>query len=148
MVPYPVNRSWDSETSIALSKQLSGLGEGSGLLMEFESAYKRGRSVVVATAQNDKDMLTLGDALLQSGILARITGDLNLIKLNVPDYDVVSLSVGNKYSTGNKENVSFIDSLLFSNPYTLYALIGVALVVMSLLAFQFLRRHRSKRAQE
>ena len=148
MVPYPVNRSWDSETSIALSKQLSGLGEGSGLLMEFESAYKRGRSVVVATAQNDKDMLTLGDALLQSGILARITGDLNLIKLNVPDYDVVSLSVGNKYSTGNKENVSFIDSLLFSNPYTLYALIGVALVVISLLAFQFLRRHRSKRAQE
>jgi hypothetical protein len=144
-VPYPINRSWDSETTIARSKQLSGLGEGSGLLMQFESANKRGRSVVVATAQNEKDLRVLGIALLQSGILARITGDLNIINLNVPQYDVVSLSVGSKYSTGNKENASVIDALLFSNPITVYLLIALVIAMISAVAYFMLRRHRESR---
>lgn len=145
-VPYPVNRSWDSETSIAQSRQLSGLGPGSGLLMQFESAHTRGRSVVLVTAQNEKDLATLGDVLLQTNILARISGDLTLIKLNVPEYDVVSLSVGKKYATGDSDKVSFIDSILFSNPYVLYALMALALLGLGLLGFLALRRIRKNRS--
>jgi len=145
IVPYPINRSWDSETTIARSKQLSGLGEGNGLLMQFESANKRGRSVVVATAQNEKDLRVLGFALLQSGILARISGDLNIINLNVPNYDVVSLSVGSKYSTGNKENASVIDAILFSHPITVYFLIALVITMISAAVYFLLRRHRESR---
>ena len=144
-VPYPVNRSWDSETSISLSTQKSGLGEGSGLLMEFESANKKGRSVVLATAQTEKDLLALGDALLKPGIQARMTGDLALIKLDVPDYDLTSLAVGKKYSTGNKGNVSIIDSFLYANIYVLYGLIALTILVLSMLGYWLLRRYRGKR---
>ena len=147
-VPYPVNRSWDSETSISLSKQKSGLGEGSGLLMEFESAHKKGRSVVLATAQTEKDLLALADALLTPGIQARMVGDLTLIRLNVPGYDLTSLTVGKKYSTGNKGNVSIIDSFLYANSYVIYLLIALAILALSMLGYWLLRRYRGKRANE
>jgi len=147
-VLYPVSRGWDSETSISLSKQNSGLGEGSGVLMEFESAHQKGRSVVLATAQTENDLLTLGDALLEPGILARITGDMALIKLNVPDYDLISMSSGKKYSTGEKGNVSLVDSLLYASAYNLYGLIALAIVLLSMVGYWLLRRYRKNRMPE
>jgi len=144
-VPYPVVRGWDSDTSIAISKQLGGLGEGSGLLMEFESGNKKGRSVVVATAQTEKDLLALADALLSPRILAGIKGDVSLIQLDVPEYDVTSLEVGKKYSTGDKGGVSVVDAFLYANTYLFYGLIALALLALSLLGFWLIRRYRSKR---
>ena len=144
-VPYPVNRSWDSETSIALSKQLSGMGDGHGALMQFESPNKRGRSVVIAMAQTENDLRALGVALLRPGLLSRVTGDVAFVRLNVPDYDVMSLSVGPRYSTGNKDNVSLLDALMFSNPYMVYAMIGLAIVGASVATYALLRRQRARR---
>jgi hypothetical protein len=144
-VPYPVSRGWDSETSISFSKQKSGLGEGSGLLMEFESVNQKGRSVVLVTAQTENDLLTLGDALLEPGILSRISGDVALIKLDVPDYDLISLSSGKKYSTGDKGDISFIDSFLYANKYIVYGLIALAIVTLSMIGYWLLRRYREKR---
>ena len=144
-IPYPVSRGWDSETSIAMSRQRAGLGEGSGLLMEFESANKRGRSVVIATAQTEKDLLALGDALLSPSIQARIRGDVSLVQLDVPEYDVVSIEVGQKYSTGDKGGISSVDAFLYKNTYFFYGLIALALVTLSLLVFWLARRHRAKR---
>ena len=147
-IPYPVNRGWDSETSISVSRQKSGLGENSGVLMEFESASNKGRSVVLATASTDKDMLSLGDALLKAGVQSRLAGDLALVKFDAPDYDLTSLSVGKKYSTGNKGNVSLVDSILYANSYAIYGLIALAIVVLSLLVYWLLRRHRVSRMAE
>lgn len=144
-IPYPVSRGWDSETSIAMSRQQGGLGEGSGLLMEFESGNKKGRSVVVATAQTEKDLLLLGDALLSPGIQARINGDVSLVQLDVPGYDVTSMEVGKKYSTGNKGGISWMDAFLYANTYVFYALIALALIVLSLFGYWLLRRYRNKR---
>ncbi|HEY5995287.1 MAG TPA: cellulose biosynthesis cyclic di-GMP-binding regulatory protein BcsB [Gallionellaceae bacterium] len=144
-IPYPVARGWDSETSIAISKQRAGLGAGSGLLMEFESPNKRGRSVVIATAQTEKDLLALGDALLSPGIQARIKGDVSLVQLDVPEYDVVSMDVGKNYSTGDKGGVSRIDAFLYANPYIFYGLIALGLVALSWFLFWLARRNRAKR---
>jgi len=144
-IPYPVSRGWDSETSIAISKQRAGLGEGAGLLMEFESGVKKGRSVVVATAQTEKDLLALGDALLSPGVQARIHGDVSLVQLDVPEYDVVSMEVGKKYSTGDKGDVSRVDAFLYANPYVFYGLIALGLVGLSWFLFWLARRNRAKR---
>jgi hypothetical protein len=144
-VPYPVTRGFDSETSIALSKQQAGLGAGNGLLMEFESANKKGRSVVVATAQTEKDLLALGDALLSPDIQARISGDVSLIQLDVPDYDVTTLSVGKKYSTGDKGGVSLVDAFLYSNTYIFYGLIALTIFLLGMVGYWLIRRYRAKR---
>jgi len=144
-IPYPVTRGWDSETSIALSRQRAGLGEGTGLLMEFQSGNRKGRSVVVATAQTEKDLLGLGDALLSPAIQARVSGDVALVQLDVPGYDVVSMQVGRKYSTGDKGGISELDAFFYAHPYVFYALIAAALVALGLLAFWLARRHRAGR---
>ena len=147
-IPYPVSRGWDSETAIALSKQQAGLGEGTGLLMEFESPNQKGRSVLVATAQTENDLAALGDALLSPGIQARIKGDVSLVQLDVPEYDVVSMEVGKKYSTGDKGHISQLDAFLYANPYVFYVSIAAALLALSLLGFWLARRHRAKRMGE
>ncbi len=145
-IPYPVTRGWDTETAIALTKQQAGLGDNTGLLMEFQSPYQDGRSVVVATAQTEPSLRTLGDALLSPGIQARIKGDASLVQLDVPDYDVVSLTgVGKRYSTGDKGKTSSLDAFLYANPYVLYTLIGAALLALSWLGFWLARRHRTER---
>lgn len=147
LVPYPVSRGWDSETSIALSKQRGGLGEGSGLLMQFESANQKGRSVVLVTAQTEKDLLALGDALLSSSIQARIHGDVSLIQLDEPEYGVTSLKVGKKYSTGNKGDISAVDAFLYANTYVFFGLIVMAILSLSMVGYWLIRRYRGKRIQ-
>jgi hypothetical protein len=147
-VPYPVQRGWDSETSIALSRQQGGLGEGTGLLMQFESGNKKGRSVVLVTAQTQKDLLALGDALLSPGVQARIKGDVALVQLDVPGYGVTSLEAGRKYSTGDKGGISALDAFLYANTYVFYGLIVLAILALSLLGYWGLRRYRRKRVPE
>ncbi len=144
-IPYPVSRGWDSETTISFSKQLSGLGNGTGLVMEFESPYKKGRSVVLMTAQDDGDVAKLGDALLQPDILARMKGGVSLIKLNVPNYDVVSISVGKKYTTGEKGDISFASSFLYAHPYVFYGILALILIMLGLIAYKLLSSYRKKR---
>jgi hypothetical protein len=146
-VPYPVSRGWDSETAIALSKQQGGLGEGTGLLMQFESPNKTGRTLVLATAQTEKDLLLLGDALLSPGIQNSMSGDVALIRLDVPEYEVTSLSVGKKYSTGDKGSTSGVDAFLYGNIYVLYGLIALAIILLSVVGYWLLRKYRGKRTK-
>ena len=146
-IPYPVVKGWDTDTSITLSKQKGGLGEGSGLLMEFESPIKSGRSVVLVTAQDDKNLLTLGDALLHPGIQARLKGDVALIRLDVLDYDLHTMTIGDKYSTGDKGDISTLDSFLFSYPSVRYGLIVLTIILLGAIGYWLLRRHYGKRIQ-
>jgi hypothetical protein len=146
-VPYPVARGWDSEISIAHSKQQGGLGPDSGLLMEFESPSHKGRSIIVATAQTGSDLLKLGDAMLAPGVQSSIYGDLALIRLDTPDYDVTSVETGRHYSTGNRGDISFIDAFLYSNIYMFYGLIALSIVLLGLIGYWLIRRYRRKRLQ-
>ena len=83
-VPYPISRGWDSEAAISVTKQQSGLGHGIGAIMEFESVYKRGRSIILLTAERGEDLLMLGDAILEPDIQARMKGDVTLIESSLP----------------------------------------------------------------
>lgn len=144
-VPYPAIGSWNAEASIAYSTQQSGLGTGTGIIMEFESMYKKGRSVLVFTSKNNEGLAALGDAVLDPGVQGGITGDLAVIDLTNPKYPVTSLQVGNKYSTGNKGNISLLDSFLYANIYVFYGAIAASIVALGLLGHWGLRRYRARR---
>lgn len=144
-VPYPISRGWNSEAALSNSKQQSGLGHGIGAIMEFESLYKRGRSIILLTAESGEDLSLLGDAILEPNVQGRLEGDVALIELTSPKYKVTSMMVGNKYSTGNKGEVSFIDSFLHKYPYVFYVLGVFAILALSMLGYKVLRRYRAKR---
>ena len=144
-IPYPVSRDWENETTISISQQKSGMGPGSGLVTEFESPYQKGRSVVLVTAENENDLATLGDALLQPDILSRMKGGVSLIRLDVPGYDLVSLSVGKKYTTGEKGNISVVYSFLYAHPYAFYGILILAFFSLGFVGYMLLSRYRRKR---
>lgn len=144
-VDYPISRGWDSETSIAKSKQQGGLGEDLGLVMEFESPDIKGRTVVLVTAQTEKGLLQLSDALLSPGVQNSVNGDAALLKLNVPEYEVTSMLVGKRYTTGDKGETSGVDAFLYGNIYVLYGLIISAIILLSRIGYWLLRRYRRKR---
>lgn len=139
-VPYPVVRSWEGEEQIAYSKQKSALGDSKGVFMQFQSPYKEGRSMMVATATTSAGVYELSKALLDYGVQASIKGDVALIELSPPDYRVYSLNVGQSFFTGKSGDISKIDFYLHSYPYIYYVALAAAILIISFTAFYFLRR--------
>lgn len=144
-VPYPAVGSWNSETTIAQSTQHSQLASGTGLIMEYESFYTKGRSIVLFTAQDNASLSALGEAMLDPGVQGGITGDLVFVDLSKPDYPVTSLNTGKSYTTGNKGSIWTVDSFLFANSYVFYGLIALLLLLLALVAYWGLRRFRAHR---
>jgi hypothetical protein len=144
-VPYPISRGWDTEAAISNTRQQSGLGHGIGALMEFESIYKRGRSILLLTAENSEDLSTLGDAMLEPNVQGRLKGDAALIELTAPKYKVTAMAVGKKYTTGDQGEVSLIDSFLHEYLYVFYGLVAALIVILAMFGYWVLRRYRAKR---
>ena len=144
-VPYPVVHGWGDETQFAFSRQLSGLTKGMGALMEFESPYAAGKSVILLTAASAEELLALSLAIVNPGVQAGIKGDLVLLDLSAPDKNMVAVSVGKKYFSGKADALSRLDAYLYAYPWLYRGLLGAVVVVLSLGLFYFLLRYRKKR---
>ncbi|MDH3973123.1 MAG: cellulose biosynthesis cyclic di-GMP-binding regulatory protein BcsB [Deltaproteobacteria bacterium] len=144
-VPYPVVRSWEGEEQIAFSRQKSSLGTDKGVFMQFQSPYREGRTMMVATATTSQGVYGLTEALLDYGVQAKIKGDVALIELDPPDYLVYPLKVGEDYFTGKSGQISKIDFYLHSYPYLYHLSLGITILVLALVTFYFLRRYWKKR---
>jgi len=144
-VPYPVIRSWEDEEQIAYSKQKSALGDDKGIFMQFQSPYKEGRSMMVATATTSAGIYELSKALLDYGIQGNIKGDVALIGLTPPDYSIHSLNVGKSFFTGKSGNISKVDFYLHSYPYIYYVSLAATILIITFAAFYFLKRRWKKR---
>src|SRR6185436_1295021 len=90
-VPYPVVRGWNTEASAATSRQQSALGSSRGLLMQFQSPYQPGRSVILLTASAADDLLLTSQMLLTGQVQAQSKGDLVLIEPGTPDPKVTAM---------------------------------------------------------
>lgn len=147
-VPYPVVRSWDSELTLALSQQVSSAGKGVGALMQFESPYRLGRSVILVTAGGDEDIATMGQALLDPAVQGAAQGDLMLVDLSkAPEYKATSLRVGERYSTGNKGEITRFEAYLYAHPRIFYGVLFGSILALAAVAFVSLRNYRRKRSR-
>ena len=144
-VPYPVSRGWDSEEAPAITQQQSGLGAGMGVLMEFESTLKRGRSIILLAADSENDLRRVGEAMLEPSVQANLRGGIALINLTAPEYKVSTMAVGKKYTTGDGGKISPIDSFLYKYPYAFYGLAVFIVLALGMMGFWALRRLRAKR---
>jgi hypothetical protein len=147
-VPYPVVRGWNTETTAAMSRQQSALGTGRGLLMQFQSPYQTGRSVVMLTASNPEDLVATSRMLLTGQVQAETKGDLVLIEPGEKEPKVTAISAGARYATGKKGTYSAVDSFLYTNPVAYYVAIALTLLAFTAALFFVLRRWRAKRTQK
>jgi cellulose synthase operon protein B len=146
-IPYPIARGWDTETAVAISRQSSRLGPGVGVVMQYESPLQLGHSVVLILAETSEDVSKLGLALLDPAVQGAVKGDLMFIEFGEPEkHKVLAMSVGPRYTSGNKGDVNPIDAFLFSNPWTFYALVALVVLGLAGLTWLALRRYRRKRS--
>jgi hypothetical protein len=144
LVAYPVVASWEGDVTYALSLQRSEMGKGYGAIMQFQSPSKKGRSVFLVTAADSVELQKLSLALLDPGVQSNSKGDLSFIRLNPPDYDVYTVSVGDKFFTGKLGKISSFEIYLHSNPYLYYVAIGLLVLVSGGLIYIILRRRKRK----
>lgn len=147
-VAYPVTHGWESDFSLAHIQQTSSLGDGNGLLMQFESPYQKGKTVMTFSAENDKDLLGLSHALFDHEAEEKIFGDIALIEISHPKPKVSSLEVGDKYITGKNGEISDVDSFLHSYPYVYFVLLGILILGLSYTIYSLLKRYRATRKLE
>jgi hypothetical protein len=144
-VPYPVVRGWNADVASAFSKQQSALGSGRGLLMQFQSPFQAGRSVVMLTAGSAEDVLATSRMLLTGQVQSQSKGDLVLIEPGDKEPRITSIHAGASYATGKKGTYSPIESFLYTRPMAYYGAIGAGLAIITLALFFVLRRWRAKR---
>lgn len=147
-VAYPVTHGWEGESSLIHIRQTSSLGEGNGLLMQFESPFYKGKTVMTVSAENDKDLLRLSHALFGHEIEEQIFGDISLIEMTQRKPKVFSLEVGNKYITGKNGEISEVESFFHSYPYFYFVLSGMLILALSYLIYSLLKRYRAVRKLE
>lgn len=145
VVPYPVVRSWKGEASMAFSKQVSEISANRGFMMEFQSPFVEGRTILLITAHSTKDLLVLSEALIEPVVQGAIKGDVVMIDLTPPDYNVSALDIGQKYFTGKSGKVSKLDFYLQSYPYIYQLALGFIILFITSIGFYFLMRHRKRR---
>lgn len=144
-IAYPVLRDWGDTIVWANSKQRSGLGSNIGLVMENQSPYKPGRTLITMAAVTAGDALALSYALMESGVQANIKGDLSLVQLTPPDYIVDTESVGEKYSVGKYGKFEWKDYIFSFVKEYYYIFLAVTFVVLSAGLYAWLRAHERRR---
>jgi hypothetical protein len=146
LVPYPVIRSWAQEVSIAYSTQTgAALGPRRGLLMQFESPFKIGRTMMVLTAADNDDLLSVSRQLLLPAVQGQARGNIALVELGGDEPKVMAMDTGKRYTTGKAGTVTRIESLLYTRPVLHYAVLLGALVLLSVVVYVLMRRRRARK---
>lgn len=147
-ISYPVLRDWGDVVVYAKSKQRSGLGSNIGLIMENQSPYRQGRTIITLTAVSAEDVLALSHALLESEVHSNLRGDLALVQLSPPDYKVDTESVGEKYSVGKRGKFSWKDYILSAVQEYYYFFLVMAFIILSVTFYAVLKAHERRRHRE
>jgi len=144
-VPYPVIRSWQEEVTFAYSDQVATLGTGRAVLMQFQSPFEAGRTVLVFSAADNDDLVSVSRELLNPAVQAQARGDVVLIELAEPEPKVSAMDTGKHYIVGKAGSSQIIESLLFTRPVLFYAVLVALLGLVSIALYYVLRRHRARR---
>lgn len=129
----------------AFSRQVSGLGGERALLSQFQSPYRIGRSVVLLSAASSQELFRGAVMMWEPVVQGRIAGDLAILELTSPEFQVASAEMGSKYYVGERGPVSRLSSLLYTYPWLFLGLLVAAFIILAYAIYHLLRRQRRKR---
>ena len=132
---------------MAESQQVSGLGT-SALLMEFQSPFKEGRTVLLGMADSEDAVYRLGLSLLDAGVQGKIIGDLAFLELSGAKVRLVSTSLASKYYVGKLGKAGKVDFYIHTYFWLYLAVLATVLLVFVFSAYQLLKRHRRKKLEQ
>jgi len=129
----------------AFSQQVSGLGAQRAILSQFQSPYQIGRSVVLLSAASSEELFQGAVMMWEPVVQGRIRGDLAILELASPEFQVASAEMGSKYFVGERGPVSRLSSLLYTYPWLFLGLLIVAFIILAYAIHHLLKKQRRKR---
>ncbi len=120
------------------------LDEKTGLLMEFESPFRKGKSILLWTGKDSGVFLSASQMLWSGRLRSLASGDLVLYSTTDPK-KVYSFKIGPDYYTGRLSKTEKVDFLLRSYPWLFYSVLGVCFLVLAVIFGAYLRWRRKKR---
>jgi len=146
-VPYPIVRDWEGSYTFAHSNQTSQLGIHQGLILEFESPYEPGRSVMLIGAENPQTLFNISTALLEPEIQGQIMGGTAIIDLG-PQFAkprISSIRAERSYTTGKGKDISVLESFLYTHPGAYFGLLAALVLALAWSIYFALHRYRMSR---
>ena len=125
------------------AKRIS-LDNDTGLVMEFESPYESGKTVLLWTAKDKKAFLPMSNLLWTGKLRSSARGDLVIFSLTDPE-KVYPLKLGPDYYTGSLSKLDKIDFLLRSYTWLFYIILGISIIILAIIIAGYLRRRKRKR---
>lgn len=158
-VPYPAFESWDERKSLAFSTQRSEMGEHQGMITQFESPYKIGRTMTIFSAKTTQGIQRLSDALWEFSVQGAARGDLMLVDYvfnpnqferfgDGRDFRVTALQAGKTFYTGKGGEVNPIQFYLDLYPWLFWLALGLSGGMLVLVIYILLKRQRDRRLAE
>jgi hypothetical protein len=146
-VPYPIVRDWEGSYTFAHSNQTSRLGEHQGLVLEFESPYEPGRSVMLIGAENPRTLYDISTALMEPEVQGQIAGGTAVIDLGAQFEKprISSMRAERSYTTGKGNDISLLESFLYTHPAAYFALLAVLVLALAWSIYFALTRYRMSR---
>ena len=129
----------------AFSRQASGLGSERAVLTQFQSPNQMGRSVLLLSANSSQEILRGALMMWEPVIQGRIGGDVSILELPSPDFQVSSAQLGSKYYIGDKRAVSRLTSILYTYPWLFLGLLILAFIILAYAVYHLLKKQRRRR---
>jgi hypothetical protein len=127
------------------SRQASSLGSEKAILSQFQSPQKAGRSVLLLSANTSQEILRGAVRMWEPIVQARIRGDISVLDLSSPEFQVASAELGSKYYIGSKGAVSRLTSFLYTYPWLFLGLLILAFIILTYSVYHLLKKQRRRR---
>ena len=141
----PKNLSDYLQSAAVRSHVLVKPGQYHTALMQFQHPHAAGRTVVLLTAANGRELISGSKALWDPVVQAGCQGDLTFLYPQAGEYDTLAMQVGSNYFLGKSGTIPVIQNLV--NTYPLIFLIALLMVLLLLLALtmMYIRKRRKRR---
>jgi len=132
----------------ATSRQNVELSPRRAMLMEFQSPFKTGRTVVLLGAQRSRGVFQGSLALWEPAVQSGCRGDLTLVDLTPPRYKTSSLELGPRYYVGEKTLFSGVNRYIFTYPWLFLLLLLLCFMIPAFGIYFSLKRRRRRKARD
>ena len=121
------------------------IAPGRAALMQFQHPKIAGRTIMLFTAANGKDLITGSKTIWEPAVQAACRGDLVFIDLRSSIHETHSVMVGPSYYIGKPSPVPILENLINTHPVIFLMVLLFVLILFFWLILKMLKIIRKKR---
>jgi hypothetical protein len=97
------------------------------------------------SANTSQEILRGAVMMWEPIVQGRIGGDVSILELPSPEFQVASAELGSKYYIGGKGTGSWLTSILYTYPWLFLGLLILAFIILTYAIYHLLKKQRRRR---